>query len=115
MAKVLTGKVVSTKTQKTITVLVEHTLTHRLYKKVISRNKKYKVHSEDESIVEGDIVRIQETRPLSKDKHFKVIENEAVNNFCKTFRRKALLFIYKQFTLAVPFFVPIIIRTICHE
>ena len=75
MAKILSGKIVSTKMQKTVVVEVERTYRHPLYKKIIRRNKRYKAHVEDSSqYKDGDVVRIQETRPLSKEKHFKVIE-----------------------------------------
>ena len=74
MAKILQGKVVSTKMAKTVVVEVERAFTHPLYKKTIRSHKKYKAHLEDEmNIVEGDVVNIQETRPISKDKKFKVI------------------------------------------
>jgi small subunit ribosomal protein S17 len=74
MAKVFTGKVVSTKMNKTITVLVERKIRHPFYKKVIIRHKKFKVHNEDLDLKEGDLVSIRETRPISKDKHFIVVQ-----------------------------------------
>jgi small subunit ribosomal protein S17 len=74
MPKILTGTVVSTKMQKTVVVKVERKFRHPLYEKVITRHKKYKAHNEDFDLKEGDVVKIIETRPISKDKHFKVIE-----------------------------------------
>ena len=74
MRKKFIGKVISTKMQKTVTVSVERKFTHPLYRKVIIRHKKYKAHNEDLDLKVGDWVMIEETRPISKDKHFKVIE-----------------------------------------
>jgi len=73
MAKQLEGIVISTKMNKTITVEVERAFRHPLYKKIIRRNKKYKVRNDDGSITVGDMVRIEETRPLSKEVHFRLI------------------------------------------
>lgn len=72
MAKIFTGRVTSTKMQKTVIVQVERKMRHSLYQKVITRHKKYKAHNEDLDLHEGDIVEIKETRPLSKDKYFMV-------------------------------------------
>lgn len=74
MAKILAGVVVSTKMQKTIVVKVERRFRHPLYKKTIVKHKKYKVHNENLKLKEGDMVKIRETRPISKDKHFIVVE-----------------------------------------
>jgi small subunit ribosomal protein S17 len=74
MAKVLVGKIISTKMNKTVTVLVERKMRHPLYKKVITRHKKYKADNRELELNEGDWVEIKETRPISKDKHFKVIK-----------------------------------------
>jgi len=74
MPKVLIGTVVSNKMQKTVVVRVERKFRHSLYEKVITRHKKYKAHNEDFDLKEGDLVKIIETRPISKDKYFKVIE-----------------------------------------
>ena len=74
MAKILIGEVVSTKMQKTIVVKVERRFRHRAYKKTIVKHKKYKVHNENLNIKVGDTVKIQETRPISKDKHFIVVK-----------------------------------------
>ena len=74
MAKILTGEVVSTKMQNTVVVQVQRSYRHPLYKKTIKRHKKYKVDTNGMAIAMGNIVRIEETRPISRDKHFKVIE-----------------------------------------
>ena len=78
--KELTGKVVSAKNNKTITVLVETYKKDPLYGKRVKSSKKYAVHDETNKAKEGDTVRIVETRPLSKTKHFylKEIVKEAV-------------------------------------
>ena len=74
MKKTLIGKVVSTKMTKTVVVLVERKFRHAVYHKVIIRHKKFKAHNEKLNLQLGDIVKIQETKPISKDKHFIVIE-----------------------------------------
>ncbi len=74
MAKIFTGKVVSTKMEKTVVVLLEKKFRHPRYKKVVSRHKKYKAHNDKFKLKEGDLVKIKETRPISKEKHFQVIE-----------------------------------------
>ena len=70
----LVGKVVSDKTDKTITVLVETYKKDRIYGKRIKYSKKYAAHDEKNVASVGDTVRIQETRPLSKTKHFRLVE-----------------------------------------
>src|SRR5438477_10546209 len=72
--KVLQGTVVSTKMQKTVVVAVENFKRHRLYKKTLRRTKRYKAHDEHNTCVLGDLVRIVETRPLSKEKRWRVAE-----------------------------------------
>ncbi len=72
MAKILSGKIISTKMNKTVTVQVVRKFRHPLYQKVITRHKKYKAHNEELELKVGDVVEIRETRPISKDKHFKV-------------------------------------------
>ena len=74
MPKVFTGEVVSTRMQKTVVVRVERKFTHPLYRKVVKRHKKFKAHNERFDLKEGDVVKIRETRPLSKTKHFEVVE-----------------------------------------
>ncbi len=72
--KTRTGKVVSTKMNKTCVVLVERRVAHELYGKIIKRAKKYYVHDEHSVAKEGDTVRIEETRPISKLKSWKLLE-----------------------------------------
>ncbi|MBX5467832.1 MAG: 30S ribosomal protein S17 [Firmicutes bacterium] len=72
--KVREGKVVSNKMQKTVVVAVESLVPHPLYGRRIRRTKKYKAHDEENQCQVGDIVRIVETRPLSKEKRWRVVE-----------------------------------------
>ena len=72
--KVLSGRVIGTKMQKTAVVEVERTARHKLYKKVIRTSKKYLAHDEEEACREGDWVQIEESRPLSRRKRWRVIE-----------------------------------------
>ncbi|MEZ5708195.1 MAG: 30S ribosomal protein S17 [Blastomonas sp.] len=72
--RVLIGTVVSDKTDKTVVVKVERKVKHPLYGKIIRRSKKYHAHDEDNSVKAGETVRIEETRPISKLKTWKVIE-----------------------------------------
>lgn len=72
--KVRSGRVVSDKMDKTRVVLIERTTKHPLYGKIIRRSKKYKFHDETNESRVGDIVRIMETRPLSKDKRWRLVE-----------------------------------------
>ena len=72
--KVRSGYVVSTKMNKTIVVELEDRKQHALYGKIMRRNSRVKVHDENETAGVGDRVRIEETRPLSKDKHFRLAE-----------------------------------------
>ena len=72
--RVLTGRVTSDKMDKTITVLVERRIMHPLYKKFIRRSKKYAAHDENNVCKEGDAVRIEECRPISKRKTWLLIE-----------------------------------------
>lgn len=71
--KILKGVVVSDKMDKTIVVLVTRFVEHKKYGKRIKMTKKYKAHDEANSKKVGDVVEIEETRPISKDKKFKVI------------------------------------------
>ena len=72
--KVITGTVVSDKMDKTITVLVGRRVRHPLYKKFISMSKKYHAHDEKNECHTGDVVRLMETRPLSRTKRWRVVE-----------------------------------------
>jgi small subunit ribosomal protein S17 len=72
--RVIQGTVVSDKMQKTIVVSVERKKKHRLYHKVVTVTERYKAHDEDNTCKLGDVVRIQECRPLSKDKRWRVVE-----------------------------------------
>ena len=72
--KVRQGYVVSDKMSKTIVVELEDRKRHALYGKIMRTNTKVKAHDEENSAGIGDLVRIQETRPLSKDKHFRLVE-----------------------------------------
>tara|TARA_B110000495_G_scaffold172674_1_gene161750 strand:+ start:119 stop:406 length:288 start_codon:yes stop_codon:yes gene_type:complete len=71
--KTMTGKVVSNKMNKTVVIKVERRFAHPVFKKVVKTTKKYKVHDEKNECLEGDIIRIQETRPLSKEKRWRLI------------------------------------------
>lgn len=70
--RALTGKVVSDKMDKTVTVLVERKVKHPLYGKIIRQSKKYHAHDEKNEYHEGDTVEIEECRPLSKTKAWTV-------------------------------------------
>ena len=70
--RILIGTVTSTKTDKTVTVLVERKVKHPLYGKIIRRSKKYHAHDEKNEYELGDIVRIEETKPISKTKTWAV-------------------------------------------
>jgi small subunit ribosomal protein S17 len=73
--RVLQGVVVSDKGDKTITVLVERRVMHPLYKKFIKRSKKYRAHDENNVHKVGDVVRIEECRPISKTKSWAVLQD----------------------------------------
>lgn len=66
------GTVVSDKMEKTVVVLVVRQFPHPLYKKIIKRSEKFKAHDEENACNIGDVVRIAETRPISKDKRWRV-------------------------------------------
>ena len=72
--KVRVGKVVSDKMQKTIVVAIEELVQHKLYKKAVKRTVKFKAHDENEEAHVGDRVSIMETRPLSKDKRWRLVQ-----------------------------------------
>jgi small subunit ribosomal protein S17 len=72
--KTRVGKVVSDSMQKTVVVAVERLVQHDLYSKQVRKTVKYKAHDENNESHVGDMVRIMETRPLSKDKRWRVVE-----------------------------------------
>ena len=72
--KTRVGKVVSDKMDKTVVVIVEDRIAHKTYKKIIGRTYRLKAHDENNECGVGDIVRVMETRPLSKDKRWRVVE-----------------------------------------
>jgi small subunit ribosomal protein S17 len=72
--RILVGTIVSDKTDKTVTVLVERKVKHPLYGKIIRRSKKYHAHDEENVFKTGERVRIEETRPISKTKSWKVLD-----------------------------------------
>lgn len=69
-----TGVVIGNNMKKTVTVLVERPVRHPLYKKIVKRRKKFLVHDEYEKCKVGDVVKIIETRPLSRRKRWRVLE-----------------------------------------
>ena len=73
--KILKGKVISNKNKKTIVVLVERKYQHPFLKKVVKNKKKYHAHDEKNMYKIGDIVQIEESKPFSKYKRFKVLES----------------------------------------
>lgn len=74
MAKILIGKVISTKMQDTVIVEVTRRVPHKLYKKLLKRSEHFKVDTKGTEVAVGKTVKIAETKPISKHKHFKVIE-----------------------------------------
>lgn len=74
LRKVRVGRVVSNKMDKTIVVAVEDRVAHPLYKKIVNRTYKLKAHDENNECNIGDRVRVMETRPLSKDKRWRLVE-----------------------------------------
>jgi small subunit ribosomal protein S17 len=72
--RVMIGTVVSDKMDKTVVVRVDRRVTHPLYKKIVTRSKKFAAHDEENAYHVGDQVRIRECRPLSRCKSFEVIE-----------------------------------------
>ena len=73
LRKTMVGTVISDKMDKTIVVAVETRVKHPIYKKTVKRTYKLKAHDEENSCQVGDIVRVMETRPLSKDKRYRVV------------------------------------------
>lgn len=74
MRKLEIGKVVSDKMDKTVVVAIERLVRHPLYGKIIKKTKQFKAHDEQNQCRVGDKVRVMETRPLSKDKRWRVVE-----------------------------------------
>ncbi len=74
MRKTNVGRVVSNKMDKTIVVAIEDSVKHKLYNKIIKRTSKIKAHDENNECNIGDRVRVMETRPLSKDKRWRLVE-----------------------------------------
>ncbi len=74
LRKVLTGKVISNKMDKTVVVAVETLVRHPLYQRIIRRTKKFMAHDEKNACHIGDKVKLMETRPLSKQKRWRVVE-----------------------------------------
>jgi small subunit ribosomal protein S17 len=72
--KQLIGKVVSNKMDKTIVIEIEDLVMHALYKKSVHRTKRLKSHDDKNECAIGDIVKVEETRPLSKDKRYRLVE-----------------------------------------
>lgn len=74
LRKVRIGKVVSNKMDKTITVAIEYNVKHPLYGKIVKKTYKLKAHDENNTCVVGDRVKVMETRPLSKQKRWRLVE-----------------------------------------
>ena len=74
LRKTRIGKVVSNKMDKTITVAIEDHVKHPLYGKIVKKTVKFQAHDENNACGEGDTVKIMETRPLSKDKRWRLVE-----------------------------------------
>ena len=73
LRKTRTGRVISDKMDKTIVVAVEDNVQHPLYKKTVKRTYKLKAHDEENVCSVGDVVKVRETRPLSKDKRWRLV------------------------------------------
>ena len=74
LRKTRVGKVVSNKMDKTIVVAVENHVKHPLYNKIVKRTYKLKAHDEENACNIGDIVKVMETKPISKDKRWRLVE-----------------------------------------
>ena len=72
--KQLVGKVVSNKMDKTVVIVIEQMKMHPVYKKSVKRSRKIKSHDENNVCSIGDIVKVEETRPISKDKRYRLVE-----------------------------------------
>lgn len=73
-SKVFTGTVVSDKMQKTVVVEITRKVQHPVYKKIIKKSRKLKADANGMEVKAGDVVKLEETRPVSRDKNFKVVE-----------------------------------------
>jgi small subunit ribosomal protein S17 len=78
--RILEGVVVSTKMDKTVVVKVERKVQHPIYKKIVKKFKKYMAHTESTDIKEGDLIKIIESKPYSKNKNWEAITNIADAN-----------------------------------
>ena len=78
--RVMQGTVVSDKNDKTVTVLVERRIMHPVYKKFITKSKKFAAHDAENRFKQGDTVRIRECAPLSKSKSYEVLYDDAAAN-----------------------------------
>lgn len=74
MSQTLTGTVVSNKMQKTVVIRIDRRFRHPVYKKVITRSKRIKAHYDGKTPVEGTVVTIRQSRPISKDVNYIVVE-----------------------------------------
>ena len=74
MRKTMVGKIVSDKMDKTVVVAIEDSVKHPLYNKIVKRTYKLKAHDENNECLIGDVVKVMETRPLSKDKRWRLVE-----------------------------------------
>lgn len=74
LRKTMIGTVISDKMDKTVVVAVETSVRHKMYKKTVKRTYKLKAHDEENACKMGDKVKVMETRPLSKDKRWRVVE-----------------------------------------
>ena len=77
--RLLSGTVVSSSSNKTIVVKVTRRVKHKLYRKIISRSKKYQAHDENNEFKVGDLVSIIESKPISKNKSWVVVSNKGDN------------------------------------
>ena len=81
--RIMQGTVVSDKNDKTVVVKVERRFTHPVMKKVVRQSKRYKAHDENNSAKVGDVVFIQESAPISRDKRWVVIQNQTQEQAAK--------------------------------
>lgn len=86
--KRMTGTVVSDKMNKTIVVVVERKFSHRKFKKVVKKTKRYKCHDEENKCAVGDIVTMKEIRPISKDKRWSLVAIDRKANLDQDVKQK---------------------------